>query len=292
MRALQSAWIIFAAFWFGVMAVFVKFAAAELSVLEIVFYRSLLGVVFVLSIAKFRRRSLLTSNLRVHCWRSFTGFISLSLFFYALPKLHLSTSMALLQTSPLFFALLTAIFLRERMSPILLFALGISFIGMLFVLRPGVDNQQLLAGCAAIGAGIAAGAAYFNVRRLGILNEGGIRTVFYFSLISTILAAMLIAGYGNLSALTARKIMWIIAIGATATIGQLSLTQGLHYGTTLVSSSLMYSSIIFVGILDYLFWNSIPDALSWFGITLVMSGGIGAIVFNLHATKKAARQQP
>lgn len=276
MLFLQSLWIVFSALLFGVMGICVKSAAAYFSVLELVLYRSLIICILVFAFARFRRKTLRTGNFRVHLWRGATGFVALYLFFYALPQLHLSTVTALRQTSPLFFLLLTAVFLRERMPPTLLIALATSFVGMLFVLRPGAGEEDLLAGVAALGAGAMAGAAYFNIRRLGILNEGGIRTVFYFSAISTVLASLLMAGYGNFSPITGKGALWLITIGVLAGGGQLALTRGLHYGAPLVASTLMYSGIIFGGLFDYLLWGDVPDAPAWLGIALISGGGIGA----------------
>lgn len=274
---LQPLWLIFAAFLFGAMSVFVNLASAHMGTIEMVFYRSAIGIMIVLAAARLRRRTLATPNLRVHFWRSLAGFVSLTLFFYALPKLPLSSSMALLQTSPLFFAALTAAFLRERFTPGLVAALAASFCGMLLILRPGADDGELYAGMAALGAGAAAGCAYFNIRRLGILNEGGIRTVFYFALLSAILSLALIVPTGGFSTLTETGAAWALAIGVTATLGQFALTQGLHSVSPPAASSLMYIGIVFAGIFDYALWGGTPDAVAWAGIALISGSGIAAV---------------
>ncbi len=279
MPAFQPLWILLAALCFGVMGVFVKFAAGYFNVMELVFYRSALGCVFTLAAARLWRKTLLTRNFRVHLWRGGAGFISLSLFFYALPKLHLSTAMALLQTSPLFLAALAAVFLRERITPPLAAALAAGFAGMLLALRPGgMGAENWLAGLAAAGAGAAAGVAYFNIRRLGLLNEGGIRTVFYFAAVSTVLSAAIIAAGGEFSPMNFGGALLLLAVGATATAGQFALTRGLHYGRAAIASALMYASIIFAGFFDYAFWGGVPDAASWAGIALIIGGGIGAVL--------------
>lgn len=279
------------------MSVCVKYAAAHFSTIELVFYRSFLGCVLVLIIARFRRKTLLTQNIRTHFWRSITGFISLCLFFYALPLLHLPASMALLQTSPLFLAFLTAAFLREQPPRLLVFLLLVSFLGMLLVLRPlptimaiwqsTADKNEsigeLMGGLAALGAGIMAGCAYFNIRRLGVMNEGGVRTVFYFTLICTILSAPLLP-FSALSPLTPVAIGWVVVIGITATAGQLALTRGLHSGKTAVSAALMYTSVIFAGVFDYVLWDNIPAPLSWLGIVMICVAGAGAMLHNPKTT--------
>ncbi|MGI9307564.1 MAG: DMT family transporter [Gammaproteobacteria bacterium] len=279
MPAPQFFWMIFAALLFGVMGVCVKFAAARFGVLELVFYRSALGCVFTLAIARVWRKSLATSNLRVHLWRGVAGFTALALFFYALPKLHISTAMALLQTSPLFLAALAVLFLRERMSLPLAASLFAGFFGMLLALRPGTGGEDILAGCAAACAGAAAGCAYFNIRRLGLLNEGGVRTVFYFAAVSAVLSAVLLVFFGELSPINWTGAFWLLAVGATATAGQFALTLGLHYGRAVAASGLMYAGIIFAGIFEYVIWGGAPDAAAWAGFLMIMAGGIGAAYY-------------
>lgn len=259
------------------MGVFVKFAAPLFNTLELVFYRSILGCVFTLAAAKLWRKTLLTKNFRVHLRRSGAGFVSLALFFYALPKLHMSAAMALLQTSPLFLAALAAVFLREKINPPLAAALAAGFAGMLLVLRPAGMEENWLPGLAAAASGAAAGVAYFNIRRLGLLNEGGIRTVFYFAAVSTILSAALIAAGGEFSPVNLTGALLLLAVGITATAGQFALTRGLHYGRAAVASALMYAGVVFAGIFDYIFWGGIPDAAAWAGIALIIGGGIGAV---------------
>lgn len=275
---------------FGVMGVCVKFASEHFTAMELVFYRSALGCALAFAVARLWRRTLPTQNFRAHCARAAAGFTSLFLFFYALPKLHLSTSMALLQTSPLFFALMVAVFMRERPSTALLCALVVSFCGMLLVLRPDMDREQLVAGAAAAGSGAAAGCAYFNIRRLGILNEGGIRTVFYFTAISTVLSGLILAAGGQMSPISSTGAMWLIAIGITATAGQFTLTRGLHYGESFSASALMYSSVIFAGALDYAVWGNALGLLSWCGIALIVGGGVGAVWHNAAHSRRLRKQ--
>lgn len=277
MSAKQSLWIVLAGALFAVMGCNVKYAAAHMTTLEMVFYRSLIGCVMVAAFARFRLKTLRTSNFAVHVSRSVFGFLSLLLFFYAIPRVNLSTAMALLQTSPLFLALLSFILLRERPEKALVAALLTSFCGMLFVLRPQSDLQELSGGVAAAVSGFTAGCAYYNIRRLGFLQEGGIRTVFYFTLLCTVFAGAGLLILNNSTPFSLEKAGWAIAIAITATFGQLALTRGLHYGKTVISSALMYVSILFSGILDYALWRALPDGWGWLGIALIIGGSVAVL---------------
>jgi hypothetical protein len=92
---------------------------------------------------------------------------------------------------------------------------------------------------------------------------------------------LLIVGYGSFSPLTGSGIFWLLLIGVSATGGQLAVTRGLQRGHTPVASALLYSSIIFAGMFDYLIWDAVPDAFSWLGIALISGSGIAALYLNI-----------
>ena len=275
--AVQSLWIVASAACFAAMGVFVKFGAEQFSVLELVFYRSVVPALALAAVAGWRRHALRTGHIAAHLRRGLAGFAALSLFFFAIPRLALPTAQALQMTSPLFLAGITAYLLREKITAPLALALLSGFCGMLFVLRPGLSPDQLLGAAAGLGSGFFSGIAYFNIRQLGRVNEGGLRTVFYFSAISAILALALILAYGKFSPMTVGGAAILLATGLTATMGQLTLTRALHFGHSAVVSALMYSSVIFCGILEYAVWRSAPQPADWAGIAMIVFGGAFAL---------------
>ena len=290
MSAVQSLWILCAACLFSSMSVGVKYASATVGTMELVFYRSLIGCLLVGAVALCCGKSLRTRHLSAHWWRGINGFVSLLLFFYALPLLDLSSALALLQTSPLFLALFAAVLMRERPPSPLLFALAASFVGMLLVLRPGFSDAPIGAGLAAAAAGFFAGCAYHNVRRLGVFNEGGIRTVFYFTSLSTVISGAVLLFLNAWTLPSADGIVWIFVVGITATLGQVALTRGLHNGETPVSAALMYSSVVFSGVLDYLLWGATPALVSWLGIILIVGAGVFSVSFTIRRQKSGDRK--
>ncbi len=273
----HSLWILLAVILFTAMGVCVKIAGDYFSTMEMVFYRCAVGLPLLLLAARLTKTRLRTSHFKAHCWRAASGFVSLFLFFYALPLLDLATATALLQTSPLFFIAFTAMFMREKISPPMLFALFAAFCGMLLALQPLLDGEWR-GGLAAAAAGMGAGAAYFNIRRLGVLREGGIRTVFYFTLISALLSGAWLLFSGGFSASPgAGGAPFALMTGLTACGGQLALTRGLHYGKPANVSVLMYSGIVFSGIAEYAIWQNAPNAAGFAGIALIIGGGVFAL---------------
>ena len=74
---MKSSWMVVAGFLFALMGVFVKLGAKDFSSAELVFYRSLIGLVVIYAIVRQQRLSLATAHRRMHIWRGLSGFFAL-----------------------------------------------------------------------------------------------------------------------------------------------------------------------------------------------------------------------
>ena len=92
---MQALWMVAGAFFFATMAVCVKFASAWFNTAELVFYRGLLGVLFMWLLARGQSIPLATRYPAMHAWRSLVGVISLGAWFYSIGLLPLATAMTL-----------------------------------------------------------------------------------------------------------------------------------------------------------------------------------------------------
>ncbi len=270
---MKSGWMVVAGFLFGWMGVFVKLGAAYFSSAELVFYRSLIGLVVIFAVVRVNGYSLSTPLLKMHLWRGLSGFFALMLFFYAITALPLATAVTLNYTSPLFLALLSIFVLKERHGKILLLAIALGFIGVVILLHPTINRGQALAGVLGLGSGFLAGIAYLNVRQLGKMNEPEWRVVFYFTLVSTIGAGawMLLHEF---HAVTWKSFMLLVGLGTTATLAQLAMTRAYRVGRTMVAGSLAYSTVVFASLFGLLLWDEMLTLEAWFGIALIILSGV------------------
>ena len=143
----QSLWALAAALLFSLMAAFVKLTSDQLGTLELVFYRSIFGV---LSIGFFVWKSGLsvkTPYLGGHIKRSVLGTLSVALWFYTLGKLPFGTNMTLIYTTPLFMAanfIILALMKHQRAPWALVGAIVAGFAGIVIVLQPSFSNDDLI----------------------------------------------------------------------------------------------------------------------------------------------------
>jgi drug/metabolite transporter (DMT)-like permease len=268
-----SLWMLAAGLLFACMGALVKLGAPRFSSGELVFYRSLFGLILVYALLHHARVPLATRHWRAHLWRGLSGTLAMLLFFHCITVLPLATAITLNYTSSLFLSLLTVLVLKEKFHLPLSGALTLGFAGVVLLLHPTLAQEQFADGLLGLASGFLAGIALLNVRHLGVLGESGMRVVFYFNLIATFAsAAWMLAETVHPVALS--DLPLLIAIGASATLAQLFMTRAYRTGHTLVVGSLAYTTIVFSALFGLLFWHERLDTTAWLGIALIVSSGV------------------
>jgi S-adenosylmethionine uptake transporter len=272
--------ILCASFLFATMGLCIKLASAHYGTAEIVFYRGLIGAVFIAAMTPLRGGTLRTRLLAQHGKRSLTGVCALSLWFHALAGLPLATAMTLNYMSSVWMAAFlvagTALLGSERrVDARLVVAVLAGFAGVVLVLRPTLAQEQLGYGLAGLVSGMLAASAYLQVQALGRAGEPEYRIVFYFSL-----GGMAAGGAGmaftGLHAHSARGLVLLGAIGLLATVAQMMMTRAYAIGRTLSNASLQYSGIVFSCVLGALVFGDPLGLSALAGIALIVAAGLAA----------------
>ncbi len=271
--------MIAASLMFATMGVCVKLASPLYAAGEIVLYRGLVGVLVAYALSRAQGLSLRTDVPAMHFWRSLCGVVSLGLWFYALGGLPLATAVTLNYMSSVWMALFliggAVVLGSAQVDARLVAAVLTGFGGVALVLRPTLSQDQLWFGLAGLLSGLIAALAYLQVTTLGRRGEPETRIVFYFSLGSVLAGAlwMLVSGA---SAHTWRGAALLLAVGATATFGQLLITRAYAIGSTLSNAGLQYTGILFAAIFGVSLFG---ERLSWTafaGMLLIVLAGLAS----------------
>jgi drug/metabolite transporter (DMT)-like permease len=269
-------WIIVATFFFSLMGSFVKLGATHFSSVELVFYRSFISLLFLFIYIVISQKEIKTPHLRKQIDRGVVGFLSLAFFFYAIAHLNLGSAMTLNYTSPIFLGFFLPLISHQKIKKSILLCTITGFIGTLFILDPHGEWQSWFAGLIGLISGIGAALAYIHVIQLSKLNEPDWRTVFYFTLVSTIGSGLWIS-FTDYQRLIWDDVWILIPLGLSATIAQIAMTRAYRLGNSLVIGTLSYLTIVFSGIISLLYFNEtmrIEDVLG--AILIIASGAISS----------------
>ena len=274
--------MILASLFFATMSVCIKYASEYFHTFELVFYRGVIGIFFMAAICRSQQVKLRTPIPLMHAWRSAIGVTSLTAWFYAIAHLPLATAMTLNYMSGVWVAaflvggtlLLGRMQDMARQGPLVLTVVA-GFTGVVMILRPTIEQNQLLAGVIGLLSGLGAAMAYIQVAALGRKGEPEARTVLYFSIGTTLCGAVAMLFFGP-SVWVWPQAWWLLPIGLLAALGQLCMTKAYSSGATLVVANLQYSGIVFAALYGvFLFGDQIP-LIGWLGMALIIASGIAA----------------
>ena len=286
---MQAAWMIAASLFFAGMSVCIKYASLHFGPLEIVCYRGAIGLLVMSLLSRSRGVSLRTDVPMMHAWRNLVGVSALVAWFYAIAHLPLATAMTLNYMSGVWVAAFviggTLVMGRladvRRQGPLIL-AVMAGFAGVVMMLRPTLDQNQLFAGLIGLLSGLMSALAYMQVAALGRVGEPEARTVFYFSLGAT-LAGGVGMQFFEMHPLDTVHALWLLPVGVLAALGQLCMTRAYTRGATMVVANLQYSGIVFAALFGlFLFGDRIP-LIGWLGMATIIASGITATFLRARA---------
>jgi len=259
---------------FASMAATVRVASRELPNAPIVFFRHFVMLVFLLPwLWREGRHALDTDDVPGHLARGLAGVSAAACYFYALAHLRLADAVLLAQSLPLFIPLVERAWLGARIPPRLWAVLVLGFAGLLLILRPGTGVFQP-AALFGLAAAVLSSVAQVGVRRL-TRTEPVTRIVFYFGLVASV-ASLPPAVYWWKTPSAATWAVFLL-MGVFATVGQLTLTRAYLYAPAASVGPFLYVGPVFAGLIDWLVWGRLPDALFVLGALVVISAAILAL---------------
>ncbi len=277
-------YMLIASFGFAAMGLFVKKLGHDFDSVQIVLFRNLTGVAFILF-------SILTKPLKneggkplLLLFRGLIGTISLYAFAYNLTHTSLGEAFTFYQTSTFFIAFFSHFFLHQHLNRSGWLALIVGFLGIIVIFRPDIALFRINNLMGLINGGLSA-AAYLSVSELKKYYETrSIVLSFMCWGILLPLISMIIGHYNYNPALdfmlsqpkvpSIHHLFDIVAVGFAALIGQFYATQAYGIEKAGIVSAISYSNIVFSIFLGLLVGDKFPDALTFLGMTLIVVSGL------------------
>lgn len=277
-------YILLASFLFALMNVTVKHLSSSLNSVEVVFFRNIFGVIFILiSIYKSPLKQL-GGKFWLLVFRGFVGFVAVLFFFYNIANIPLADAITFSKTSTIFTAVFAYMFLKEKLGFRGWIGVFIGFIGILFITKftgGNLERSDYLGILSGVGAGI----AYTSIRELRSYYDP--RTiVLSFMAIGSIgpLILMIIGSFytnPHLDFMLAPFVVpqatdwiFILILGAVATLAQVAMTTAYSYAKAGIVGTIAYSDIAFSIVLGTIMGDNLPSFLTVLGIILIVLSGL------------------
>lgn len=265
---LGALFAVLAAAAFALMAAGVKAASALVRSEVIVFFRSAVGLLVLLPwLLRHGAAAVRTQRLGGHLWRAAFGTCAMYAFFYALAHLHLAEAILLTYSTPLFIPFIAWAWIREPPPPVIFPAVALGLAGIVLIARPTAGLALSPASVAGVLSGVCAAAAMVSIRRIAD-TETAPRIVFYFSALSTLIAAVPLAW--SWGPVPPAALALLVGIGVLATLGQLCLTRAYALAPAARIGAFTYVAVVFGGLIGWALWQERPDGASLLGMALVI----------------------
>ena len=263
-----------------------KILSQEMSALEIVFFRNLIGVALILYALKHTPPKLSGGKFHLLLTRGLFGFTAMILFFYTITTIPLGEAITLNKTSPLFVAILAYYLLGEHLSKKTALALFIGFMGIVLITKP-FDMQISYEHILGVLGGFFAAAAYATIKKIKDIYDSRI-IVLSFVGVGTLLPALLFSIAPHIDSpqklsflfpefiLPSSLSIWLLIafMAIISTLSQWLLTKAYSNSNLSIIGVISYTNIPFAIGFGFLLGDAFPDTLTFMGIGLIVVGGM------------------
>ncbi|MFT8419294.1 MAG: DMT family transporter [Acetobacter sp.] len=254
-----------------------KLTGSSLSVLEIVFFRNLFSLPFVVIIASRKGIVLKTQHFSGHVVRSVVGLISMVMTVVAVTHLPLAEQQVLSYTQPLFLILLSIPFMHERPSLQRWIAVAIGFVGVVIVgagkglLNTGPIHVPTWAYGLALAQGGVGALTTMQIRQLST-TEKSTTIAMWQAILMTFATAVALPFVWQQPTLS--ELMALIAIGAFAGIAQVLQTEAFASAQVSAIGPFTYSGLIWAALIGWIGFREVPGTAMLIGGFLIIGSGI------------------
>ncbi|SEL42364.1 EamA-like transporter family protein [Roseovarius azorensis] len=287
-----AAYALAAVLCFSVNDVGIKFLSDSYALHQVVFIRAVIGtLIFAAFIMPFAGGFSLLRTRRplVHLIRGLCVVSANMCLFLGLAALPIADATAIFFVSPLVITVFSVVFLHETVGARRWAAIGVGFIGVLVIVKPGTAAFQL-ASLLPIAAAFLYATLHMLTRKIGG-TESAPTMAFYIQLTFVIASALIglglgdgrFAGMGHPSLeFMFRAWAWpetgdypiLVLLGVSGMLGGLFISQAYRLSEAAFAAPFEYVAMPMAIMWGVTVFGTWPDATAWIGIALIVGSGL------------------
>jgi drug/metabolite transporter (DMT)-like permease len=257
---------------FSVSSAFAKWQVALYPVGEVMFFRSFSSLVvcaaFILPFTGFSVFA--TRRPRDHIGRGLSQSISQTFSVIAFSMMPLAGAVAINFSAPLWSALISVVWLKERAGPVRWMVLLVGFLGVLIVTNPGADSLQVGA-LFALGNAVMYGSVTVAVRGMTATESATTLLMWQMVTIAVFHSFLLLFGFRWPAPLDAAM---LVCSGVANAIAQHFWTRALHLAPATAVSPFFYLMLVWALVIGYVVWGEVPTPGLLVGSAIVVASGL------------------
>jgi drug/metabolite transporter (DMT)-like permease len=264
-------WILLSGICSVMMNVLIRIAAQSMHPFEVAFFRCFFGLVLLVPwIVRGGPALLRSRNKSFYLLRAGVGLLSMATWFYGITLVPLATATAVNFTAPLFATLAAALILHEDVRLRRWSAVVLGFVGVLVIMRPGLERLDANLLILLVSA---ATAAMNNITvKFLARSEPPARIVAYFMIYLTplsLIPALFVWQWPTPSTLWA-----LIGLGGLGTIAHLSVARALATADASACAPFEFARLPFAALIGFLWFGEVTDLWTWIGAAIIASSSV------------------
>ncbi len=249
-----------------------KYLGRQIDIMQVVWARYTFALVlaFIVINPVSRPGMLRTARPALQAVRAVILLGSTILNFFALRHLRLDQVLAIMFSTPFAVAALSGPVLGEWVGPRRWAAIGLGFLGVLVVTRPGFGIVHPAAILAVLS--MLCYAAFFLTTRVLSRSDSNDTTLFYSNVVGAVIMLPVVPFFWT----PPTRWQWALLVlaGGFASLGHYMIIAAHRHAPVSLLSSFIYSQLVGVTILGYFVFGDVPDAYTLTGAAIVIASGL------------------
>ncbi len=266
------------------MAIAGRELSSELNAFQISFTRSFLclfSLLILLTVVGFKKVK--TQKLKLHIFRNTIHFGGQTGWLYGVALLPLAEVFAIEFTAPIWTAILATILLKERLTRYRAASILIGFIGILIILRPGLQIIQP-AALVVLFATVCFASTYVFTRYMSS-TESPLTIIFYMNLVQ--LPIGLVTSIPDWNTPSLELWPWALLLGLTGLASHFCFAHAFKHADASVVSPLDFMRLPLIAFIGFSFYGEGWDFLILFGGTIIFGGNL----LNIYSEHRSVRRK-
>ncbi len=275
------AWMLLTGLLFVAVTGIVRYLGTDLPSIEAAFIRYLFGIFLIIPVLfRLRRRLPKARSLPIYALRGVIHGGAVMLWFFAMARIPIAEVTAIGYTAPIFTTIGAALFLKERLKIHRIAAIIAGFIGVLIILRPGIEIIEIGA-LAQLGAAPLFACSFLIAKKLTEYDDPAV-IVAMLSVFCTL--ALLPGALLDWRQPTGEELFWLFMTAIFATAGHYTLTKAFEAAPITVTQPVSFLQLLWATLLGWLVFSEEPDPMVFVG------GGIIIAALTYIAHREAVRR--